>query len=1259
VKEKILPMFTLSLIATLLASIKVIQAAETIRPEYVPNEIIVKFHKTISDTVEEQTEFSALDKGLKLSTSLDKLNTIYRAKKIKPLFKNFKRNRQHIRSLPTRDGILLTKKEKHILRRLKRAPKGVKVPDIGRIYKLEFDLERGRSLEELVVAYNNDPDVEYAELNYIVSTQDTPNDPLYPLQWALNNTGQDYPATGRYNLPPGTVDSDIDAPQAWGVSAGRNDIIVAVVDTGVDYDHPDLAANMWINETELNGIGGVDDDENGYTDDIYGYDFINQDAFPRDDYGHGTHCAGIIAAEGDNAQDIAGVCWNGNIMALKFLGSGGSGDIADALKAFYYAVENGADVVSNSWVGGEYSEAMKEVIDYAYSQGVVMVASAGNNGSTNPQYPAYYDHMLSVAATDSDDQKASFSNYGTWVDIAAPGVDILSLRASGTSLGKIYDDYTTIASGTSMSCPYVAGACAFILSIYPEITPDQLEEHLENSADPIDPVICASGRLNLYKARLRVAGPEGKVYFDSEAYCCSGLLTIRLFDSDLADNTTQAVIVSTNGGDFEIVTLTELASSIGIFVGTILTDSASPDTSDSLLQVSDGQIVTVTYNDEDDGTGAGTVVTDTAVIDCQAPVICDIRMSFPGRQPTISFETDEPTTGRVLCGLVCGGPYIIDELDFTFATSHTLELTGVTPETKYFFVIEANDIAGNKTVANKKGRCYEFTTTGVGNIYVPAQCPTIQAGIDNSWDGSIVWVADGVYTGAGNRDIDFKGMSITVRSENGPENCIVDCNDTETDFRRGFYFHSGEDNNSVLAGFTITNGYIPGRWNAGIGGGILCTNNSSPTITNCIITENSAGWEGGGILCTNNSSPTITNCIITGNSAGWDGGGILCANNSSPTITNCIITGNSARWDGGGMCNLFSSPNINNCSFIANSAIGNDGGGINNENSSPTITNCIFSGNCAYDWGGAIRNIHHCDPAIINCTIVGNLADDGGGMFYWVDCEPNIINCTFAENVARNGNALGCDSGMPPDQSNIQLTNCILWDGGDEIWNNDGSTIAITYSNIQGGFSGEGNIDIDPFFVEAGYWDANGTPEDANDDFWVEGNYHLLGDSPCINAGDPNYIVEPNETDLDGRPRVIDGRIDVGAYEYWPPVEAQLRIFPEVINRYSGQKNILAWIRLPEGITKEQIDSNEPILLYPGEIEAVNQYVIEHGRTGHKRTSVLAFFKKAELMDAVADNGQVEVEAVGSLTSGRYFYGSDTVLIQARPDRPAHRWRFN
>ncbi|NIP24935.1 MAG: S8 family serine peptidase [Phycisphaerae bacterium] len=152
---------------------------------------------------------------------------------------------------------------------------------------------------------------------------------------------------------------------------------MAVIDTGVDYAHRDINDKMWVNDAELNGTPGLDDDYNGYIDDIYGYDFFNRDGDPIDDIGHGTHCAGTIAAETDNLQDIAGVCWQTRIMAIKFLEAGG-GSTGDAVKSFYYAVENGADICSNSWGGGPYSQTLEEALDYAASQGVALVASAGN-----------------------------------------------------------------------------------------------------------------------------------------------------------------------------------------------------------------------------------------------------------------------------------------------------------------------------------------------------------------------------------------------------------------------------------------------------------------------------------------------------------------------------------------------------------------------------------------------------------------------------------------------------------------------------------------------------------------------------------------------------------------------------------------------------------------------------------------------------------------------------------------------------------------
>ena len=371
-------------------------SAATAQPQqnYAENQIIVKFRRPVTDTLETKLAEGVSASELSMSRSLDRLNKKYRLRKAKPLFKNFRENRQHINAMLKKDRAFLTKKEKHILKRLNRAPRGAKVPELDRIYTLEVDLEAGQSLEDAVAAYNSDPDVEYAELNYIVSICKTPNDPLYPIQWPLNNTGQMYPESGDDNPPPGTPDCDIDAPQAWDIHTGSSEIIVAVIDTGVDYTHRDLNDNMWINEAELNGTAGVDDDGNGYVDDIYGYDFCTyegatRDPNPMDDHGHGTHCAGVIAARGDNGLDIAGVCWDAKVMALKFLDAWGSGLTSDAVSAFYYAVENGADVTSNSWGGGGYSETMEDAINYAHSQGVIMVAAAGNGDTDQPHYPSY------------------------------------------------------------------------------------------------------------------------------------------------------------------------------------------------------------------------------------------------------------------------------------------------------------------------------------------------------------------------------------------------------------------------------------------------------------------------------------------------------------------------------------------------------------------------------------------------------------------------------------------------------------------------------------------------------------------------------------------------------------------------------------------------------------------------------------------------------------------------------------------------------
>jgi len=873
-------------------------AAALVPNAYVPDEIIIKFRAPVANTLEQQLQRNGSSGRLTLSPDLDALNAKYKVTDVKPLLKNFRKNRQQLKALQAKSKSLLTEKQRHILARLKRAPKNAKVPDLAGIYKIQLDLEPDQSLHEVLEAYQRNPDVEYAELNYIVSICTEPNDPLYPIQWPLHNIGQMYPESGKYNHPPGTPDADIDAPAAWDIHTGSSDVIVAVIDTGVDYNHRDLAANIW---TDANGRPG--------------YDFLNDDNDPMDDNGHGTHCAGIIAAQGDNDLDIVGVCWNARIMAVKFLGANGTGGMADAIQAVYYAVQNGADVISNSWAGFSFShfKALEEAFEYAHSQGVVSVAAAGNNASTELLLPAFFDHVISVAATDSDDQKAILSNYGSKVDIAAPGVDILSLRAAGTSKGTTYNAYTTILSGTSMACPHVAGAFALLFSFSPDIDIDQAADIILQTTDHLSGDVCASGRLNLYRAILAVADfYAGKISFDSDIYSCSDTIELFLSDLSLAGNVAQDVNVITSGGDLETVTLTEVNSPSGTFTGTISTDSGDPIIQDGTLQLAHRQFIVATYQDKDDGTGNPATATDTARTDCRAPVVFNVQIDVPGPEPTVTFDTNEPTTASVLVALACGQPHIIERTDSRFATSHTIELTGVSPYTEYFFAILALDIVANQEIDDNAGRCYAFTTTGPCHMYVPAQYSTIQHAINEAWDGSVVWVADGTYTGEGNRDIDFMARAITVTSENGPDNCIIDCRGSITEPHYGFGFYRAEDEASVLAGFTITNGYVTAY---SYGGAIAC-GQSSPTITNCIMTANTAVY-GGAIQC-RDSSPIVTNCILSANRAGR--GGAIACRKGAPIIISSTFSDNYADSAAGAIYCWRSTETIKNCIIWNNSA---------------------------------------------------------------------------------------------------------------------------------------------------------------------------------------------------------------------------------------------------------------------------------------------------------------------------------------------------
>jgi len=548
-------------------------------------------------------------------------------------------------------------------------------------------------------------------------------------------------------------------------------------------------------------------------------------------------------------------------------------------------------------------------------------------------------------------------------------------------------------------------------------------------------------------------------------------------------------------------------------------------------------------------------------------------------------------------------------------------------------------------------------------LEVPSSYSTIQEAIDSANKGDVVIIGNGTYTGVGNCDIQFNGKAITVKSENGAESCIIDCGGSENEPHSGFIFNNGESRLSILEGVTIKNAYAPMRrivnWDTRAGGGIFCER-SSPTIRSCIIRENTAdyctysNWAGGaGIYCYNGCSPHIIDCVIEENHTYRGGSGIMSVRSSNAIIEKCVIRNNSADSDFAAAVDCSgSSPTITGCEITSNDSSGfvatngpiTDCLIINNHSGyyggglyfcKGPVRNCIIAENTAFVHGGGS---YICTGPFVNCIISNNHAGkDGGGIClygssgdYGYPCD--LINCTLVGNTADRGNAMSLNNGNKPLPHDLVIKNSILRNGHNQIWNNNQSNVNITYSNIEGGHSGEGNISLDPMLGFDGH--------------------HLLTGSPCIDAGDPNYVAGPNETDLDGNPRVVDGDedgnsvVDMGACEYsMPPMtEVAMQFTPKALNPDSQGNWLKAHFGLPEGFEIEDVDTTIPVTLVPFGIQSDHIEVFStRGKFGESGIEIA--FDRSAVCSAALDDSPTDVMVVGLVIGSEYFYGKDRIRI--------------
>jgi subtilisin family serine protease len=904
------------------------------------------------------------------------------------------------------------------------------------------------TVEQALRRFNGRSEILYAEPDYEVQIVATPNDTNFSDLWGMHNTGQ----TG------GTADADIDANEAWDISTDANEIVVAVIDTGINYTHPDLADNMWVNQTELSGTPGVDDDNNGYVDDIYGYDFCtygqSRDSDPNDDHYHGTHCAGTIGAVGDNNEGVVGVCWKVKIMALKFMGPTGTGGadgyVSDAIDAIEYSVAMDANLSSNSWGGGCYSQSLKNAIESAGAAGLLFVAAAGNSyddSDNYPLYPAAYDcnSIVSVMATSDDDGFPSFSNYGlTSVDLGAPGTEILSTfptyMTSSMSTRGYSTDYETI-SGTSMATPHVAGACALLWSENLTLSNSQIKERILRTVDRTLPGWCVSeGRLNVHSALLNTS--------------------VHNVTQRISYNTIQGALDEANDLDLIRVhpgTYYETIDFKGVNCTLTSTDPNDPNVVAATIIDANGGLIAVYFHNSED---ANSVLTGVTVTNANQGVKAD------SASPTITkCVIEDNDSYGVLC--TWGSPTISN---CTIRTHHIMgiycRISSATIESCLIEDSGWNGVAAYGSSSAPSIRYNEIRQNDYDGIYLLSLSASVKSnwiydnsryGIRTSNSGSAVLRNNTIVGNSAAGIYNAGGTQATI------SNCIIwDCNDDlynctaeysciqDGDSGTGnisadpcFVDYNSRDLHLTWSSPCIDSGDPNGDYTGekdidgedrAIDGRVEMGADELFQPDICYVDVNGDDSNG-------TSWAHAFNDINSAVTAARDGDEIWVAKGTY-VLTDTINVDEAIRIYGG-----FDATETqrsqrdweNNVTTVD----GNDSVRCFYVSADCTVDGLTITKGHAHVFGGTYIDsqgagmyLHYCDPNIANCTFSDNESHDNGGGMHNRGSNPTITNCTFSNNECGDeGGGIRNTRGSNPVISDCTFTGNSAPDKGGGISN--------------------------------------------------------------------------------------------------------------------------------------------------------------------------------------------------------------------------------